>query len=147
MTSTAQGGEERPYWFVGASYSATDDQTERFVRDGVWDAFVGSPSRYEGLVMSMQPGDRIAIKATFNRKDNLPFGYQGKRASCMAIKAVGTITKNLGDGRRIEVDWSPVSPFRPWYFYTYQHTVWKVQPGQGTLPWAAEALIRFTFER
>ena len=145
MTSNAQGGEERPYWFVGASYGATDDQTERFVQAGVWDAYVGSPSKYAGLVNSMQPGDRIAIKATFTRKDNLPFSYPGKTASCMSIKAVGTITKNLGDGRRIEVDWTRVDPPREWYFYTYFKAVWRVRPDSGTLPWAADALIRFTF--
>ena len=144
MTSNAQGGEERPYWFVGASYGATDDQTERFVQAGVWDAYVGSPSKYAGLVNSMQPGDRIAIKAAFTQKD-LPFGYQGKTASVMRIKAVGVVTKNLGDGRRIKVDWTRVDPPRDWYFYTNRGTVWKVQPDQGTLPWAAEALIRFTF--
>ncbi len=145
MTSNAQAGEARPYWFVGASYGGTNDQTERFIRDGVWDAYVGSPSQYEGLVKSMEPGDRIAIKATTARPSNLPFDYQGKHASVMLIKAVGTITKNLGDGRRIEVDWSPVFPPRHWYFYTYFKAVWKVQFGQGTLPWAADALIRFTF--
>ena len=120
-------------------------QTERFVRDGVWDAYVGTPSRYAGLVNSMQPGDRIAIKAAFTRKDNLPFDCQGKDVSVMSIKAVGTITRNLGDGRRIEVDWTPVSPPREWYFYTNRYTVWKVQPGQGSRPWAEDALIRFTF--
>ena len=147
MTSDSRAQEDRPFWFVGASYGGTDDQTERFIRDGAWDAFVHSDSSpYDGLVRSMLPGDRIAIKATFTRKDNLPFDYYGKIASCMSIKAVGTITKNLGDGRRIEVDWTPVDPPRTWYFYTYQRTVWKVQPDQGTLPWAADALIRFTFE-
>ena len=94
----------------------------------------------------MQPGDRIAIKSSFTRKHNLPFDYQGKTASGMKIKATGTITKNLGDGRRIEVDWTPVVPQREWYFYTYQRTVWEVWPGSGTLPWAADALIRFAFE-
>ena len=145
MTSDAQANEQRPYWFVGASYGGNEDQTERFVRDGVWDAYVGSPSRYEALVKSMQPGDRIAIKATFTQKYDLPFEYQGKTASVMHIKAVGTVTKNLGDGRRIEVAWTPLEVPRPWYFYTNRYTVWQVQPGQGTLPWAADALIRFTF--
>ena len=145
MTSNAQAGEERPYWFVGAAYGATDDQTERFIRDSVWDAFVDSPSRYEGLVKSMQPGDRIAIKAAFTRKDGLPFGYQGKTASVMRIKAVGVVAENLGDGRSIKVKWTRVDPPRDWYFYTNRNTVWKVESDQGTLPWAADALIRFTF--
>ena len=130
MTSDAQANEQRPYWFVGAQYGGTD-HTERFVEDGVWDASEDSNNRDKSLIKSMQPGDRIAIKATFVRKDNLPFDYQGKTASCMSIKAVGKVAKNLGDGRRIEVAWNPVSPPRDWYFYTYRGAVWKVQPDQG----------------
>ena len=146
MTSNAQTNEQRPYWFVGAAYGGTDDQTERFIRDGVWDAYVDSDSPYEDLVKSMQPGDRIAIKAAFTQKHGLPFEYQGKTASGMYIKAVGRVTKNLGNGRQIEVDWAPLAARRPWYFYTIRYTVWRVQSGEGTLPWAADALIRFTFE-
>ena len=145
MTSDAQANEQRPYWFVGAQYGGTD-HTERFLRDSVWDASEDSNNRDRALVKAIHPGDRIAIKAAFRRKHNLPFDYQGKTASCMSIKAVGTVRENLGDGLRIRVDWSPESPPRTWYFYTNRYTVWKVQPGEGTLPWAAEALIRFTFE-
>lgn len=36
----------------------------------------------------------------------------------MAVKAVGTITANLDDGKQVKVEWSPVSPPREWYFYT-----------------------------
>ena len=146
MTSAPQPNDQRPYWFVGASFGGTNDQTERFLREGIWEAFVGHASPYEDLVMSMQPGDRIAIKSSYTRKHNLPFDYQGKTASGMKIKAIGTVAKNLGDGRRIEVDWTPVVPQREWYFYTNRNTVWEVWSGSGALPWAADALIRFTFE-
>ena len=98
VTSNLQPDNQRPYWFVGAAFGGTNDQTERFLRDGIWEGFVGHPSPYEALVMSMQPGDRIAIKSSFTRKHNLPFDYQGKTASGMKIKAIGTITKNLGMG-------------------------------------------------
>ncbi len=94
----------------------------------------------------MQPGDRIAIKYSATRKHYLPFAYGGNVVSVMGIKAIGTITDNLGDGRTVKVDWSPVTPPREWYFYTYRRTVWKVTPGSGTLPWAADGLISFTFE-
>lgn len=146
VTSTPQTNGQRPYWFVGASFGGTHDQTERFVREGLWEAFVGHPSPYEHLVMAMQPGDSIAIKSSYTRKHGLPFDYQGKTASGMKIKAIGTITKNLGDGRRIEVDWVPLFSQRDWYFYTNRDTVWQVWQGSGTLPWAADALVRFTFE-
>ena len=64
----------------------------------------------------------------------------------MGIKAVGTVTNNLGDGRTVGVDWIPVDPPREWYFYTNRRTVWRVMPGSGTLPWAAAGLIGFVFE-
>ncbi len=56
----------------------------------------------------MRPGDRIAIKAAYTRKHNLPFDNRGEFVSVVGIKAVGTITKNLEDGqvvrRRLETD-------------------------------------------
>ena len=140
--------ELRPCWFVGAAYGEyageMDDQASRFLRDGIWEN--GYDDRFLEQVRSMRPGDRIAIKSTYKRKLNLPFDYGGKYASVMAIKAVGTITRNRGDGRIVEVDWTPVVPKREWYFYTYRTTVWEVWPGTGTLPEAADALIKFAFE-
>ena len=138
----------RPCWFVGASYNEADgsyeDQTERFLRDGIWEN--GYDNKFLDQVRSIRPGDRIAIKSTYKRRHKLPFDYGGKWASVMAIKAVGVVTKNRGDGQIVEVDWTPVVPRREWYFYTYRTTVWEVWPGTGTLPEAADALIKFAFE-
>ena len=64
----------------------------------------------------------------------------------MGIKAIGRITNNLGDGRTVEVNWTPVDQPCEWYFYTHRGTVWRVTHGSGTLPWAAEELIAFAFE-
>ena len=135
--------ERRPYWFVGASYGGTDDQTAKFVSAGIWRN--GSQNRYLDAVRSMQAGDSIAIKYSATRKHNLPFDAGGRPVSVMGIKAIGTITENLGDGRNVKVDWTPVTPPREWYFYTHRRTIWKVVIGSGTLPWAAEELINFTF--
>ena len=146
MTSTPQADGQRPYWFVGASFGSTDDQTERFLQDGIWEAFVGHDSPYEDVVKSMHPGDHIAIKSAYTQKHNLPFEYNGRFASVMSIKAIGTVKRNLGDGRRIEVEWTRLDPYLRWYFYTGRDTVWEVWPGSGTLPWAADTLIRFAFE-
>ena len=60
----------------------------------------------------------------------------------MAIKAIGTVKENLGDGRALKVAWKPFDPPREWYFYTNLKTVWKVLPGQ----WMTDALIGFTFD-
>jgi len=127
-------------WFVGASFGEDGDQTERFLREGIWQT--DDPERHAELIKSIKPGDRIAIKATYTRKHGLPFDNKGQYVSVMAIKAIGTIIKNLGDNRTIKVKWTPLDPPREWYFYTYMKTIWRVVPGD----WASDALIQFAFE-
>ena len=145
MTTIPNTPDKRPCWFVGAAFGGTDDQTDRFVAESIWEN--GYHDRYINQVKSMRPGDRIAIKSTFTQRHNLPFSTpQGNVASAMYIKAIGIVTQNIGDGRRIKVDWTRFESPRRWYFYTYQRTVWEVWPGKGTLPWAADELIRFAFE-
>lgn len=56
------------YGLVGDAYSGTRDQTPRFLDEGIWEN--GYADKYLELVKSMQPGDPIAIKATFVRKAN-----------------------------------------------------------------------------
>ena len=138
--SDSENPEIRPVWLVGASYGSTNDQTARFLRDGLWEN--GYVDRYLKEVRSIQPGDRIAIKATYVRKPNLPFDNRGHPVSVMAIKAAGTVIENLEDGRHLKVDWTPIEPAIEWYFYTYRGTVWRVTPGR----WANDGLIRFVFE-
>ena len=140
MTSNIGNAETRPAWFVGATYGRTNDQTARFLREGLWEN--GYHDRHLDEVRSIQPGDRIAIKATYVRKYNLPFDNRGLPVSVMAIKATGTVRENMGDGRQVKVAWIPVDPSREWYFYTYRGTVWRVSPGR----WANNELIRFAFE-
>ena len=141
MTSGGDGAGVDYAWFVGAAFSGgVDDQTERFVRDGVWEQ--GYSGRYIEEVKSIQPGDRIAIKAWYRRKHELPFDNRGHNVSVMAIKAIGIVKENLGDGRRLRVDWKPVYPHREWYFYTNGRTVWKV----ASVGWKTDALLRFAFE-
>ena len=140
MLSNPETSEARPAWFVGASFGRINDQTPRFLRDGTWEN--GYEDCHLNEVKSIQPGDRIAIKATYVRWNNLPFEDRGHPVSVMAIKATGTVTGNPGDGRQPKVEWTPVEPAREWYFYTYRGTVWRVSPGR----WAAKGLISFAFE-
>lgn len=128
------------YWFVGATYNETEDQTDRFVHEGIWEN--GYEDKYLAEVRSVRSGDRIAIKSTYTRKWNLPFETRGNAASVMAIKAIGTVVSNVGDGRTLRVSWTRVDPPREWYFYTNQRTIWRVQPGE---PYP-DALIAFAFE-
>lgn len=131
----------RPSWFVGAAYNRTEDQTPRFLAEGIWENGY-EDGKYGDLVRSMRPGDRIAIKSSYTRKRELPFDNRGATVSVMAIKAVGTITANLDDGKRVQVNWTPVSPPREWYFYTNRATVWRVAPGG----WMEDGLLAFTFD-
>jgi len=140
MNSKLEGAGARPYWFVGAAYDGTDDQTSRFLREGIWEN--GYRDKYLDLVKSIQVGDRIAIKSSYTRKHNLRFDNRGHTVSVMAIKAIGTVKENLGDGRRLKVDWKPYDEPREWYFFTSRSTVWRVLPGD----WARDALISFAFE-
>ncbi len=130
----------RTCWFVGAAFKKTEDQSERFIREGIWEN--DNTVRYVDKVKAMQPGDRIAIKATYTRRNGLPFDNRGNSVSVMAIKAIGTVKENPGDGRNLKVDWTPVAPAREWYFYTFQKTVWRVVPGDVY----TDSLIAFAFE-
>jgi 5-methylcytosine-specific restriction protein B len=141
MSDKSEGVGARACWFVGASFGGTNDQTEKFIKNGIWE--VNKPSDKESaLVKSMQQGDRIAIKATYVRKNNLPFDNKGNTVSVMSIKAVGTIKEKSTDGQQIKVDWIKNDPPREWYFYTYRGTIWRVIPGE----WETDGLIKFAFD-
>ncbi|RPI71314.1 MAG: hypothetical protein EHM38_04055, partial [Geobacteraceae bacterium] len=140
MNSKAEGAGARACWFVGASYGGTDDQTPRFLQEGTWEN--GYQDKYLDTVKSIQVGDRIAIKSSYTRKHALPFDNRGQTVSVMAIKAIGKVKENLGDGRTLKVEWKPFDPAREWYFYTSRITIWRVLPGD----WTTDALIGFAFE-
>ena len=140
MNSKLEGAGARACWFVGAAYDGTDDQTPRFLQKGIWEN--GYQDKFLDKVKSIQIGDRIAIKSSYTRKLALPFDNRGQSVSVMALKAIGTVKENLGDGRTLKVDWKPFDPPREWYFYTGLKTVWRVLPGD----WMTDALIGFTFE-
>ena len=140
MNTTTDSTGAQATWFVGASYGGTDDQMPRFLAEGIWEN--GYDDKLLDVVRSMRPGERIAIKSSYTRKHGLPFDSRGRAVSVMGIKAVGTITENLNDGKRVKVDWAKVEPVREWYFYTHRATIWRVLPGE----WMNDALIAFAFD-
>jgi len=140
-TKEFESPRPRVSWFVGAFYNGTDDQTARFLAEGIWEN--GYEDKYLDAVRSMRPGDRIAIKSAYVRKLNLPFDNRGLPVSVLAIKAIGAIIENPDDGRRVKVKWEPVEFLREWYFYTNRSTVWRVVPDD----WTSEGLIAFAFDR
>jgi 5-methylcytosine-specific restriction enzyme B len=128
------------FWFVGANWDG-EDQTARFIARSIWEN--GYEDKFLGDVQAMRSGEKIAIKASYTRKHNLPFETSGKAASVMSIKALGTIVSNTGDGRHIGVAWEQeFRPPREWYFYTNRQTVWGLQRGRNPY---SDALIEFTF--
>lgn len=128
------------FWFAGAVWNGTEDQTERFRAEGVW--INGYDDQLQDLVARMKPGDRIAIKAAFVKKHRLPFDVGGARVSCMRIKATGTLTGNKGDGKTVTVDWDPPFAPRDWYFYTYRTTLVEADAEHEL----ASKLIDFSFD-
>jgi 5-methylcytosine-specific restriction protein B len=133
--------ETAQYWFVGAMWDE-GDQMPRFLQEGIWQN--GYEHKFSDLVHSMKPGDRIAIKATYVRKHNLPFDNKGVPISGMKIKAIGTVTRNHGDGRTVDVEWEePLGQPREWYFYTYRSTVNRARVEDEVM---ARKLVAFAFE-
>ncbi|MFL6845217.1 MAG: P-loop NTPase fold protein [Allosphingosinicella sp.] len=140
MTAVDPGDvSNQSFWFVGASWDgASEDQTARFLEEGVWEN--GYADRFLDEVRAMQPGERIAIKSTFTQRYNLPFDVRGLPVSVMRIKAVGTIVDNPGTGGSVAVEWQQTEE-RDWYFYTNRQTVWRVRPTSEN----ARALLSFAF--
>ena len=116
------------HWIVGSSFGRSDDQTPRFLAEGIWD--IAKPSDAEqALVKAMQPGDLIAIKSTFVQKHDLPFDAQGQSVSVMRIKARGKVIQNPGNGECVDVEWDHGYEGADWYFYTYRSTIWQLPMG------------------
>ena len=129
------------YWFVGATWGGADDQTARFLQDGIWEAGYGRAGECSEGVARMRPGERIAIKASFARKHRLPFDAGGQRVPVMRIKSVGTILENYGKGA-VAVAWEHDHTAQDWDFYTLRNAVWGCDREDDK----ARRLIEFTFE-
>lgn len=128
------------YWFVGTAWDE-GDQTPRFLAEGIWQN--GHDEKFSKLVRQMKEGDRIAIKATYTRKHDVPFENRGRTVSAMRIKAIGTIMANHGDGKTVAVDWSEIDPPREWFFYTYRTTVAQARFEDDEM---ARQLVAFAFD-
>ena len=71
-----------PCWFVGAMINLGDDQTDRFIDEGIWEHDFQDNSRVLAQVRSMQTGERIAIKAATRRKAGLMDSTDKTRRAC-----------------------------------------------------------------
>lgn len=131
--------KNKNYWFLGANHGGNNDQTNRFISSGIWEN--GYKNKYLDVVRSIAIGDKVAIKSAYTQKHNLPFDNQEQFVSVMEIKAIGTVTKNYGDGKLLEIDWEEKTSGKKWFFYTNRTTIWLVKADS----WQSEQLINFTF--
>lgn len=134
------------YWFVG-SHIAYKDYTKSFVKAGIWrielDETDNNYSKDNEKFNEIQVGDKIAIKAVYVRKNDLPFSNpRNKSASVMKIKAIGEV-KTIKTDNALVVDWYDNFKEKDWYFYTYRPTIWKVNPDKSE--WS-KLLVDFTFD-
>lgn len=128
-------------WYVGA-YGDGGDFSDTCIQESKWQNLWVDNSEIDDLVKSMEVGDRIAIKSSYTRKNDLPFDNNGKSVSVMGIKAIGIITKNHGDGKNIDVDWTQLDPRKEWFGPgCFRGTVKKVVNDSIT----RQALLNFTF--
>ena len=125
MSNNLNVTDAQSYWFVGSIYD-DKDHTERFIEKGIWE--LNPVAKPIDSIKSIKAGERIAIKSSYIRKNELPFDNRGHAVSVMAIKAIGTVIENLGDGKNLKVDWEANTPPREWYFFTNRNTVWNVIP-------------------
>lgn len=137
-TTKPEFDSDTRYWFVGANWN-NKDQTESFVRDGIWRN--GHEEKFREQVAQMKAGDQIAIKSTFVKKKDLPFENNGIPVSCMRIKAIGTIAEPTSDGASVKVRWTVPDEQRDWFFYTYRWTL--VEADTSTED--GRRLVRFAF--
>ena len=94
---------ERPVWFVGAVFGGKQDQSDRFISEGIWEI---DTDKYVDAVRAVQSGDYIVLKSRYTRKNTLPFDNKGQTVAVMAIKATGKVMENHGDGHRLKVQWT-----------------------------------------
>lgn len=73
---------DTPCWFVSAIINRGDDQTDRFIDEGIWEHDFDDNRRVLAQVRSMQTGERIAIKAATRRKAGLIDSTDKTRRAC-----------------------------------------------------------------
>ena len=125
MSQNSEIDSSKSYWFVGSTYDGRD-HTARFIEEGVWE--FNPEAKPIDAIKSIKAGEKIAIKSSYIRKNGLPFDNRGHAVSVMAIKAIGTVIENLGDGNNLKVDREADSILIEWYFFTNRNTVWRVLP-------------------
>lgn len=128
-------------WLVGASWDRVN-KTDAFIENEIWQN--GYDDKYLDEVKHVKVGDKIVIKTTYTMKNNLPFEYNNKTASVMDIVAIGTVTKNLKDGKNLEVNWNnKLDEPKKWFFGSWRDTIQEIKREKS---WKEADLLDFIFE-
>ncbi len=128
-------------WLVGASWDRVN-KIDEFIENEIWQN--GYDDKYLDEVKHVKVGDKIVIKTTYTMKNNLPFEYNNKTASVMDIVAIGTVTKNLKDGKNLEVNWNnKLDEPKKWFFGSWRDTIQEIKREKS---WKEADLLDFIFE-
>lgn len=84
---------ELSFYVAGAVWNKTEDQTQRFLDNGIWEN--GYEDRYNDKVNSVNVNDILILKST----------YQSGGVGYLRIKALGVVVENPKDGATLKVDW------------------------------------------
>ncbi len=107
------------YYLLGAAWYGNEDspdQSKRFIENGIWEN--GYADKLLDIVNGVNVGDRVAIKSSFATRE-------GK--SILRVKATGTVSENLGDGRNLKIKWDKnFMPFDLEGYGGYRNTIQKV---------------------
>ncbi|MEG1763277.1 MAG: AAA family ATPase, partial [Bacteroidales bacterium] len=132
-------------WYVGATGNDErgiyTDFSDKFISEGIW--VNGYDDKLLDYVRKVKVGDRIAIKAAYTKKKNLPFNNNNKTVGVMGIKAIGIVVENLDDGKTLKVDWQKLDKVKEWYGYgVRRNTIHYVEGSSSTID---QMLLDFTF--
>ena len=97
--------ETENYFLLGAYSKDNPDWWKQCVEEGKWyNGFaLGGDSRLDDKVNEIPVGANVAIKSTYTKERTKP---------AMMVKARGVVTKNYGDGTKLDVEWEPdFTPF------------------------------------
>lgn len=85
------------YWLIEATWNGGNEHAERYISEGVWVNIYSSKTKEFNQIKA---NDYIAVKTSISKEIE-----DGKFISAIKIKAIGTVSKNLNDGRHIEINW------------------------------------------
>lgn len=91
--------ENRNYWAVGALWDG-ENKLDTFIKDKCW--INGYADKYLDAVKKIKENDFIAIKASYTK------GTKGNKIAVLEVRALGVVTKNYNDGKKVDVDWKIV---------------------------------------